>query len=107
MILKDISTRKPEEKAQDALPELGDAPSIVQVEDRVITEFCKLNGGIEVGMPIVREQIRKLSINFQSPTKMDLIKLTNSLNSITDMLRGPKSSTNQKTVFNDLLIKVP
>jgi len=107
MILKDITTRKPEEKALDALPELGDNPSIVQVEDRVISEFCKLNGGIEVGMPIVREQIRKLNINFQAPTKMDLIKLTNSLNSITDMLRGPKSSTSQKTVFNNLLTKAP
>ena len=87
------------------MPDLGENPSLIDLEDRIIIEFCSLNGGIEVGMPIIREQIRKFNINFQSPSQQDLIKLTESLNSITTMLKGEDVSSKQKIIFNSLMSK--
>jgi len=106
LINNQIREKKTQVKTAGGLPDLGEQPTVIDVEDRIIIEFCNLNGGIEVGMPIIREQIRKFNINFQAPTKQDLIKLTESLNSITSMLKGEDVASKQKLIFAALLGKV-
>lgn len=107
LINNDIKEKKDRKVPGATLPDLKANPTIIDIEDRIIIEFCKLNGGIEVGMPIVREQIRKFNINFQQPTKDDLVKLTENLNSITNMLKSPEVTNKQKTIFDGLIAKIP
>jgi small GTP-binding protein len=107
LINGEIREKKTTSTTSVGMPDLGDSPTIIDVEDRIIIEFCALNGGIEVGKPIIREQIRKFNINFASPSKADLIKLTESLNSITTMLKGQEITAKQKMVFGSLLAKIP
>ncbi len=105
LINNQIRERKSQAVPATTLPDLAENPTLIDIEDRIIIEFCSLNGGIEVGMPIIREQIRKFNINFQAPTQQDLIKLTESLNSITAMLKGEDVSSKQRLIFNALLSK--
>lgn len=53
-----------------------EAPStIIEASDKIIMDFCNQFGGMESGMPILREQFAKADLNIKAPTKEGLIKI--------------------------------
>ena len=84
---------------------LGDL-SPVQASDEMITIFCRLHGGLEIAMPIVRNQFKKNGVDFTSPTKDGLVKLAVGLVKVTDFLKGPELADQVERRFKNLLARV-
>jgi small GTP-binding protein len=49
--------------------------TIVEASDKIIMDFCNQFGGLESGMPILREQFNKAGLDIKNPTKEGLIKV--------------------------------
>ncbi len=71
-------------------------PSIVQASDKIIMDFCNQFGGIQAGMPIVREQFIKAGVNIKNPTKEGLIKAVNKLAEVEKIVKDPQTVTLNK-----------
>ena len=79
---------------------------LLEIEDEIITNFCDLNGGMELAMPIIRKQYEKLNIDFKNPTKDDLQKLTNILLELTAQIKGEEIAREEKRIFKEILSKL-
>lgn len=77
-IFKDIGKEMMEERRVEEFDKATatEAPStIVEASDKIIMDFCNQFGGMESGMPILREQFAKAGLNIGNPTKEGLIKV--------------------------------
>lgn len=82
---------------------MGETPKIMDVEDAIIFEFCQDFGGLEEGMPIIREQFKKANVDFRTPTKEGLHKVVENLVTVTRGMRGEEMAKKQKAKFQALL----
>ncbi len=76
---------------------------LLSVEDEMIANFCELNGGMELAMPMVRKQYEKLNIDFKNPSKADLHKIAETLLNLTEQIRGEEIAKEERRIFKDLL----
>ncbi len=67
-----------------------------ELEDYIIADFCKYFGHDETAMHIVRQQLKKLNIDFVSPRVSDLRSLNTTLVNITSQIKGDKEAKNLK-----------
>jgi hypothetical protein len=82
---------------------MGETPKIMDVEDAIIFEFCQDFGGLEEGMPIIREQFKKANVDFRTPTKEGLVKVVENLVTVTRSMRGDEMAKKQKAKFLSML----
>lgn len=82
---------------------MGETPKIMDVEDAIIFEFCEDFGGLEEGMPIIREQFKKANVDFRTPTKEGLVKVVENLVAVTRGMRGEEMAKKQKAKFVSML----
>lgn len=81
-----------------------DTPTtIIQLTDTITTDFCETLGGFEKGMPIFQEQFKKTNGTFSSPTKKDLIKLSQNLIKIIQKEKGAKVAKLKEKQYEELL----
>ena len=57
-------------------------------------------------MPIIRNQITKLKIDFKSPTKDDLRKLVDALIEVTEQIINVDTAKEERRIFKELLKKI-
>ncbi len=76
---------------------------IMDVEDEIIFIFCQDYGGLEEGMPIVREQFKRAGVDFRSPTKAGLDTVMENLIKVTGAFRGDALAKKQKNKFKSLM----
>ena len=92
------------------LTEIGDATPgknlLLEIEDQIIANFCDLNGGMELAMPIIRKQYEKLNIDFKNPSKEDLLKVANTLVDLTTQIKGEEIAREERRIFKELLAKL-
>lgn len=79
---------------------------ILSVEDEIIANFCELNGGMELAMPMIRKQYEKLNVDFKNPSKEDLIKIVDKLIALTEQIKGEEIAKEEKKIFKELLNKL-
>ena len=59
----------------DKATTFGAPSTIIEASDKIIMDFCNQFGGMESGMPILREQFAKAGLDIKAPTKEGLIKV--------------------------------
>jgi len=64
-------------------------PTIVEASDKIIMDFCNQFGGLESGMPILREQFTKAGADINSPTKEGLIRVVVLLAEVERTIKDP------------------
>jgi small GTP-binding protein len=77
-IFKNIGKEMMEEKRIEEVDKATtlEAPStVVEASDKIIMDFCNQFGGLESGMPILREQFAKAGLDIKNPTKEGLIRV--------------------------------
>lgn len=79
---------------------------LVEAEDEIIAYFCELHGGLEFAMPIVQTQIKRIGIEFNNPTKDQLIQLVKSLTDITSKLQSKDAARKEHNQFMRILRNV-
>ena len=79
---------------------------LLSIEDEIIANFCELNGGMELAMPMIRKQYEKLEIDFKNPSKADLLKIANKLADLTEQIRGEEIAREERRIFKELLSKI-
>ena len=82
---------------------MGERDKIFDVEDEIIFTFCQDYGGLEEGMPIIREQFKRAGMDFREPTKKGLQIVVENLVKVTASLRGPEVAKEQRARFQKLL----
>ncbi len=87
--------------AKKASPE-----TLLEAEDEIITYFCELHGGLEFAMPMVQTQIKRVGIDFQSPTREQLKKLVEHLTDITRTLKSEKTAKQEYRHFMRIIRSV-
>jgi hypothetical protein len=81
----------------------GNKSRLLAVEDEMIANFCELNGGMELAMPMIRKQYEKLNIDFKNPSKEDLHKIAETLLTLTEQIRGEEIAREERRIFKELL----
>ncbi len=72
-------------------------PGIVEASDKIIMDFCNQFGGLESGMPILREQFNKAGLDIKNPTKEGLIKVIELLAEVESTLKDPHTVSRNKS----------
>jgi len=75
----------------------------MDIEDEMIFIFCQDYGGLEEGMPIIREQFKRTGVDFRNPTKEGLKTVSENLVKVTEAFRGVDLAKKQKTKFIQLI----
>ena len=78
---------------------------IIRAEDDIITLFSIAAGGFEVSMPYVREQFHNLDIDFENPTKEDLVKVIASLVDTIRFIKGEEQAKMLEKSLVDIVVK--
>ena len=79
------------------------ATAAVWAEDEIITEFCQAAGGFDVAMPVVREQFRKLEIDFENPSPQELRKVVDNLVVYLQYMKGKEAADNMRRRLNSIM----
>jgi small GTP-binding protein len=81
--------------------------SLIDVLDAMIVDFCEVNGGLEIGMPLFKEEFTKIpGANLREPNKDIVMKLIEALTRITRDNKGKEIAEYQNTRFINWLKKV-
>ena len=81
--------------------------SLIDVLDAMIVDFCEVNGGLEIGMPLFKEEFTKLpGANLKSPDKSTVESLIEALTNITKSNKGKEFAQFQQERFSNWLKKV-
>lgn len=92
-----------DEKAVEKKREKLDKKPILELEDKLITHFCKILGDTEIGMSIVRKQFNDAGIDFNNPTYDDMVKIADRLVESIRVFKGDKKAKQVRIDFNRLL----
>ena len=81
--------------------------SLIDVLDAIIVDFCEVNGGLEIGMPLFKEEFTKIpGANLKEP-KIDVVKeLINSLIKITESNKGKEIADFQYSRYNNWIKRI-
>jgi len=81
--------------------------SLIDVLDAIIVDFCEVNGGLEIGMPLFKEEFTKIpSANLKDPNKEVVVALIDALIKVTENNKGKEIADFQASRFNNWLKKV-
>jgi small GTP-binding protein len=81
--------------------------SLIDVLDAMIVDFCEVNGGLEIGMPLFKEEFSKIPGASLREPNMDVVEqLINALTKITYDNKGREIASFQSSRFNTWLKKV-
>jgi small GTP-binding protein len=81
--------------------------SLIDVLDAMIVDFCEVNGGLEIGMPLFKEEFTKIpGANLREPNKETVQKLIEALIRITKDNKGREIAEYQNIRFSNWLKKV-
>jgi len=81
--------------------------SLIDVLDAMIVDFCEVNGGLEIGMPLFKEEFTKIpGASLKEPKKEVVKQLIQSLIKITRDNKGRMIADFQNSRFNSWLEKV-
>ena len=81
--------------------------SLIDVLDAMIVDFCEVNGGLEVGMPLFKEEFIKIpGANLKEPDMEVVQKLVKGLIKITRDKQGREIAEFQNSRFNNWLKKI-
>jgi hypothetical protein len=81
--------------------------SIIDVLDAIIVDFCEVNGGLEVGMPLFKQEFTKIEgANLKEPNKDVVEELVGALVEITRNNKGKEIAEFQSHRFNNWLKKL-
>jgi GTPase SAR1 family protein len=81
--------------------------SLIDVLDAIIVDFCEVNGGLEVGMPLFKEEFTKIpNANLKKPTLDIVMQLIKSLSKVTEENKGREVADSQNMRFNNWLKKI-
>jgi small GTP-binding protein len=81
--------------------------SLIDVLDAIIVDFCEVNGGLEVGMPLFKQEFSKIpNANLKNPRRDVVQELINGLITITKCNKGSEIANFQYTRFNKWLNKL-
>ncbi len=64
-------------------------PTLVEASDKIIMDFCNQFGGLEAGMPVLREKFLKAGADINHPTKEGLIKVVVLLAEVESTIKDP------------------
>lgn len=82
---------------------MTDERDILDVEDEMIFLFCQDYGGLEEGMPIIREQFKRAGVDFRNPTLEGLKTVSENLLKVIEAFRGVESVKKLRSKFKVLL----
>jgi small GTP-binding protein len=81
--------------------------SLIDVLDAMIVDFCEVNGGLEIGMPLFKEEFTKLpGANLKEPDQPTVESLIEALTNITRSNKGKDIAEFQQQRFSNWLKKV-
>jgi small GTP-binding protein len=80
-----------------------DTKPILELEDRLITHFCNMLGDTEIGMSIVRKQFNDAGVDFNNPTRDDLVIIVDKLVESIKVFKGDKVAKKIKSDFSHML----
>ena len=81
--------------------------SLIDVLDAIIVDFCEVNGGLELGMPLFKEEFTKIpGANLKEPKRDVVEDLINGLTKVTKDNKGKEIADCQYTRFNNWLKKI-
>jgi small GTP-binding protein len=81
--------------------------TIIDILDAIIVDFCEVNGGLEIGMPLFKEEFLKIpNANLKHPQKDTVESLIKKLTSITNDNKGHEIAEYQYVRFNKWLKKL-
>jgi small GTP-binding protein len=81
--------------------------TIIDILDAIIVDFCEVNGGLEIGMPLFKEQFLKIpNANLKHPQKDIVEELIQGLTNITRDNKGHDIAEYQYVRFNKWLRKL-
>lgn len=98
-IFKNIGKEMLEEKRIEEMDRavMTEAPTdLVEASDKVIMDFCNQFGGLESGMPILREQFTKAGLDIKNPTKEGLIRVIDLLADVESTLKDSHTVSRNK-----------
>ena len=75
----------------------------IQATDEIVTIFCRLHGGLEEAMPIIRTQFKKASVDFSRPNREGLKTVVRNLVEVTAFLKGRKLAELEKKRFEHII----
>jgi Ras-related protein Rab-7A len=78
---------------------------LIKAEDDIIMQFCEVAGGHEISMPYIREQFHNHGIDFENPTKEDLLKVITSLVDTIRFIKGEKEAQILEKNLVDIVVK--
>ena len=78
----------PKDQVNLSKAEPVEVPANIKAEDYIINLFCTEAGGFGVTMPIVRQHFQKHEIDFENPTREDLLKVAESLTKYLVFIKG-------------------
>ena len=82
------------------------AVTVSEVMDELVTSFCKIHGGLEEAMPIIRKQFEKANVQFSNPSKQDLLKALEQLTKTTAFLKGHDLAQDEHRRIQRLIRKI-
>jgi len=77
--------------------------SSVQATDEIITIFCRLHGGLEEAMPIIRTQFKKARVDFANPNRDGLNRVVRNLIEVTTFLKGSRLAELERKRFEHII----
>lgn len=81
--------------------------SLIDVLDAIIVDFCEVNGGLEIGMPLFKEEFTKIPGASLKEPKRDVVDiLINRLTRVTSCNMGREIANYQNSRFNNWLKRV-
>lgn len=78
----------------------------VRATDRIIDIFCKAMGGYEHSMPMVREQFKRLGVDFETANRKQLEALVDRFSQLTQNLRGEAASKEMTRKMKHALFEI-
>ena len=88
------------------LEELPGEMDVVEVTDRVVSDFCTVYGDLELAMPVIRNQFKKAGVDVRNPTKQGLLKVIDMLADVERDFRDERIVRENRTKRRLLVKKV-
>ncbi len=66
-------------------------PSLAEVADGIMADFCREFGGMETGMPVVKQQFTEAGVHVEDPTEDQLRRAVDLLAEVEGNFRGPEA----------------
>lgn len=84
---------------------VDDIKTLTDVEDYMIFKFCEVMGGQDFAMPIIRQQFKRVGMDFREPEITKLKLIANNLVSIVKEFKSPVDADALKKEFQKAILR--